>query len=88
MYLINRKYYRELADYGYLNYPDEFRKHVHEGLHRINKKTGEFKAYQDKYVATEIKFMGNVTKTMGYSLVEIDTPPDLPVEWWRKEKSE
>ena len=86
MYLINRKYYRELADYGYENYPDEFRKHVHEGQHRINKETGEFKAYQDKCVTTEIKFMGHVTNTMGYILEEVITPPDLPVEWWRKDK--
>jgi len=81
-YHIKRKYYKQLAEHGYINYADDFRKHYDNGMERIMKHTGEYKAY--KQVQSMCYLLGETYPC--YSLEEINTPPDLPSEWWRKEE--
>ena len=86
-YVIDRKYYRQLADYGYLNYADEFRKRDGDFDYIIHKKTGLYTAYQGKFERRPCTLMGIGYDSCEFYVMEtLTTPPDLPVEWWRKEE--
>ncbi len=82
-YHISRNYYKQLAEYGYINYADDFRKHVEHGMERVMKHTGEYTAYRE--YESMCYLLGNTYPCM--SLDKIDQPPALPVEWWRKENT-
>ena len=68
-------------DADVLFYVDDFSKHNDNGMERVMKHTGEYKAY--KQVESMCYLLGETYPC--YSLEEINTPPDLPSEWWRKE---
>jgi len=85
-YHIKRKYYKQLAEHGFENYPKSFYKRTDNIVCMVRKSTGEHITYQDKISYIERDIMGKTWVNIpSFELVEINTPPDLPSEWWRKE---